>query len=182
MKIEFFHDVICSFCFPMSDRMHEIQQEFPEIELIHRSFALGWSANDFETMFGSRAAVKEEVLTHWVHANQNDSKHRFNIEGMRKQRFDFPTSKNALLAAKAAGYIGNQDTYWLLFDKLQEGLFVRSLNIEEPEVIEELVKETTIDFAFMERSCCFRGCLDGGSRRFCASFCLWFTRSSRTNH
>ena len=37
----------------MSDRMHEIQQEFPEIELIHRSFALGWSANDFETMFGS---------------------------------------------------------------------------------------------------------------------------------
>ena len=65
MKIEFFHDVICSFCFPMSDRMHEIQQEFPEIELIHRSFALGWSANDFETMFGSRAAVKEEVLTHW---------------------------------------------------------------------------------------------------------------------
>ena len=25
----------------MSDRMHEIQQEFPEIELIHRSFALG---------------------------------------------------------------------------------------------------------------------------------------------
>ena len=124
MKIEFFHDVICSFCFPMSDRMHEIQQEFPEIELIHRSFALGWSANDFETMFGSRAAVKEEVLTHWVHANQNDSKHRFNIEGMRKQRFDFPTSKNALLVAKAAGYIGNQDTYWLLFDKLQEGLFI----------------------------------------------------------
>ncbi|KAJ73436.1 DSBA oxidoreductase [Enterococcus faecalis AZ19] len=37
MKIEFFHDVICSFCFPMSDRMHEIQQEFPDIELIHRS-------------------------------------------------------------------------------------------------------------------------------------------------
>ena len=75
-----------------------------------------------------------------MHANQNDSKHRFNIEGMRKQRFDFPTSKNVLLAAKAAGYIGNQDTYWLLFDKLQEGLFVRSLNIEEPEVIEKLVK------------------------------------------
>ncbi|WP_270287269.1 DsbA family oxidoreductase [Enterococcus faecalis] len=152
MKIEFFHDVICSFCFPMSDRMHEIQQEFPEIELIHRSFALGWSANDFETMFGSRAAVKEEVLTHWVHANQNDSKHRFNIEGMRKQRFDFPTSKNALLAAKAAGYIGNQDTYWVLFDKLQEGLFMRSLNIEEPEVIEELVKETTIDFALWKEA------------------------------
>jgi len=152
MKIEFFHDVICSFCFPMSDRMHEIQQEFPEIELIHRSFALGWSTNDFETMFGSRAAVKEEVLTHWVHANQNDSKHRFNIEGMRKQRFDFPTSKNALLAVKAAGYIGNQDTYWLLFDKLQEGLFMRSLNIEEPEVIEELVKETTIDFALWKEA------------------------------
>ena len=45
--------------FSMSDRMHRDSTKFPEIELIHRSFALGWSANDFETMFGSRAAVKK---------------------------------------------------------------------------------------------------------------------------
>ena len=147
MKVEFFHDVICSFCFPMSDRMHDIKEELPELDIVHRSFALGWEPADFEAMFGSREAVKPEVLNHWRHANENDPKHRFNIEGMAQTDFNFPTSKNALLAAKAAGMVGGQDMYWEAFDKLQEGLFVRNLDIEQPDVIRSLIKETTIDFA-----------------------------------
>ncbi|KAF1297369.1 thioredoxin [Enterococcus sp. JM4C] len=152
MKIEFFHDVICSFCFPMSYRMHEVKAELPEIEIIHRSFALGWEPADFEAMFGSRKAVKPEVLNHWAHANQNDTLHRFNIEGMRQTDFDFPTSKNALLAAKAALLIGTQETYWEVFDKLQEGLFVRNLNIEDIQVLEELVQEASVDFTEWKQS------------------------------
>jgi predicted DsbA family dithiol-disulfide isomerase len=65
---------------------------------------------------------------------------------MKQTSFDFPTSKNGLLAAKAAGMLGDQEDYWEVFDKLQEGVFVRSLNIEEPSVIETLIKETSIDF------------------------------------
>jgi predicted DsbA family dithiol-disulfide isomerase len=146
MKVEFFHDVICSFCFPMSDRMRSIKKELPGLTISHKSYALGWEPEDFMSMFGSREAVKSEVLTHWVHANENDERHRFNIEGMKQTSFDFPTSKNGLLAAKAAGMLGDQEDYWEVFDKLQEGVFVRSLNIEEPSVIETLIKETSIDF------------------------------------
>ncbi len=118
----------------------------PELTIIHKSYTLGWEPEDFIVMFGSREAVKSEVLTHWSHANENDGRYRFNIEGMKQTSFDFPISKNGLLASKAVGMIGNQEDYWEVFDKLQEGLFIRSLDIEECTVIETLNKETSIDF------------------------------------
>ncbi|HCW73424.1 MAG TPA: DsbA family protein, partial [Clostridiaceae bacterium] len=34
ITIEFFHDVICSFCFPMSYRMRQLQKLMPEIEIV----------------------------------------------------------------------------------------------------------------------------------------------------
>ncbi|NLC33915.1 MAG: DsbA family protein [Erysipelothrix sp.] len=146
MKVEFFHDVICSFCFPMSARMHEIQAEIPELDIIHRSFALAWDDAAFTTMFGSRSRAKTEVLTHWQAANQNDAQQRFNIEGMAKANFNFPTSKNALVAAKAAGLVAGQAVYWEVFDRLQTGLFVENVDIEQDEIIEALVLQTSIDF------------------------------------
>lgn len=147
MKVEFFHDVICSFCFPMSARMRKMAERFPELKIVHRSFALGWQERDFIRMFGSRQAVKPEVINHWVNANRNDDEHRFNIEGMKQTDFDFPLSKPALLAAKAAGIIGGEALYWDVFDRIQNKLFVENKNIEEVAVLEEAVKETGVDFA-----------------------------------
>lgn len=146
MQIEFFHDVICSFCFPMSYRMRKIAKKYPKLEIIHRSFALGWEKEQFIQMFGSHEAVKPEVIHHWESANQNDDEHRFNIEGMKVQNFLFPTSKNSLKAAKAAGMIANQETYWAVFDSLQEALFVENRDISKLTVIEDVVKQTTVDF------------------------------------
>lgn len=147
IKIEFFHDVICSFCFPMSARMRRIAENYNNIEINHRSFALGWEAEDFIRSFGSREAVKPEVLGHWAHANKNDDEHRFNIEGMRQSDFNFPISKPGLKAAKAAGLIGGDNMYWDVFDRIQNKLFVENKNIEDIAVLEEAVKETSISFA-----------------------------------
>lgn len=146
IKIEFFHDVICSFCFPMSSRMRRIVKEYDNIEIKHRSFALGWEAEDFIRGFGSREAVKPEVLKHWAHANENDDEHRFNIDGMRQTDFDFPLSRPGLKAAKAAGLTGGEDMYWDVFDQIQYKLFVENKNIEDIDVLEEAVKETSISF------------------------------------
>lgn len=78
-------------------------KKYNNIKINHRSFALGWEAEDFIRSFGSREAVKPEVLGHWAHANENDDEHRFNIEGMHQTDFNFPISKPGLIAAKAAG-------------------------------------------------------------------------------
>ena len=146
LSIEFFHDVICSFCFPMSYRMRQIEKLMPDIEIIHRSFALVREEYDFDVMFGSREDAKEEILGHWEHANENDDLHRFNIEGMRKANFLFPGSMKGLLACKAAYFAGGSASYWDVFDALQNALFVRSLNIGDQEVIESVVRETLADF------------------------------------
>lgn len=146
MKIEFVHDVICSFCFPMSDRMRKIDEKYPKVEVTHRSFALGWEAEQFESMFGSHEAVKPEVLGHWKQANENDDLKRFNIEGMKEQDFLFPTSKNALIAAKAAGILGGEQAYWEVFDALQHALFVENQDVSDIEVIETVIKNTTLNF------------------------------------
>ncbi len=146
MKVEFFHDVICSFCFPMSYRMRQLQAMMPDIEIAHRSFALVQSEHDFDRMFGSREAAKNEILEHWEHANANDDLHRFNISGMRQADFPFPSSMNVLEACKAAYFAAGSAGYWDVFDALQKALFVQNRNIEEQDVIEACVKETGIDF------------------------------------
>lgn len=146
IKIEFFHDVICSFCFPMSARMRRIAKKYNNIEIKHRSFALAWEPGDFIRSFGSREAVKPEVVGHWIQANMNDEEHRFNIEGMYKTDFNFPISKPGLKAAKAAGLIGGDDVYWDVFDRIQHKLFVENKNVEDIAVLEEAVKETGIPF------------------------------------
>lgn len=145
MKIEFFHDVICSFCFPMSNRMRQIVKKYPRINVTHRSFALGWEREQFIQMFGSHEAVKPEVLNHWEQANKNDDLNRFNIEGMKEQDFLFPTSKNGLKAAKAAGILRGQDAYWEVFDAIQQTLFVDNRDISEVEVLADVVNQTSID-------------------------------------
>lgn len=146
ITIEFFHDVICSFCFPMSYRMRELAKMMPEVEIVHRSFALVREEGAFDHMFGSREAAKDEVLTHWEQANQNDDLHRFNIQGMREADFPFPTSMKGLLACKAASFTGGEGAYWDVFDALQNAFFVQSRNIGDQDVIKEIIRETGLDF------------------------------------
>ena len=146
MKIEFFHDTICSFCFPMSYKMRIIAKEMPDAEIIHRSFSLVWSKAALIEMYGSMENAKNELLEHWEDANMTDPLRRFNAEGMRAADFDFPTSKNALLASKAAGIIGGEAAYWDLFDELQKAMFMNSKDISQIEEIEECVKAVGLDF------------------------------------
>ncbi len=150
MKIEFFHDVICSFCFPMSYRMHQIKERYPNVDIVHRSFALAWESDDLANQFGSRDNAKNEILKHWEHANENDDLHRFNISGMKEATFQFPTSKPALLAATAAKTIGGDAAYWNVFDSLQHKLFVENKNIEDITIIKEVITQNNIDWLTFE--------------------------------
>ncbi|MGE5309972.1 MAG: DsbA family oxidoreductase [Sphaerimonospora mesophila] len=146
LHVEFFHDVICSFCFPMSYRMRQIAEAMPNLEITHRSFALVKQESDFDRMFGSRDQAKDEIVTHWEQANQNDDLHRFNIDGMKQTDFPFPSSMKPLRAAKAALYVGGEAAYWDVFDALQAALFIQNQNIELDEVIRTAVKTTDVNF------------------------------------
>lgn len=146
ITIEFFHDVICSFCFPMSYRMRQLQKMMPEAKIVHRSFALAKTEHDFDEMFGSRTAAKAEIIGHWEHANQNDDLHRFNIAGMRQTDFPFPSSMKVLTACKAAYFTAGDTGYWDVFDALQSALFIQNRNIENLDIIHDCIRQSGIDF------------------------------------
>lgn len=145
MKVEFFHDVICSFCFPLSYRMRQIVEALPEVEIIHRSFALIATEADFVESFGSRKKAKQEIVSHWAHANRNDDLKRFNVEAMQKATFPFPSSMPGLLACKAAERMAGSLAYWDVFDALQSAFFERAENIEDLEIQKEIIKSLNFD-------------------------------------
>ena len=151
VTIEFFHDVICSFCFPMSYRMRQLQKMMPEVHIVHRSYALIKTESDFDAMFGSRAAAKAEIMGHWEHANQNDDLHRFNISGMKETEFPFPASMKPLIACKAAYFTAGDAGYWDVFDALQNALFVQNRNIEDRTVIDDCIRASGIDYEKWEQ-------------------------------
>ncbi len=135
LKIEFFHDTICSFCFPMAYTMRQLSVALPQVEIIHRSFALAPTSNDLDRMFGSHKQAKQEIMHHWARANQLDPLHRFNIEGMQQTSFLFPISMPALYACKAMQLKHGEEAYFDLFDQLQHALFVDNKDISNPDVI-----------------------------------------------
>ncbi|NYD67563.1 DsbA family oxidoreductase [Agromyces atrinae] len=145
IQVEFFHDVICSFCFPMSYRMRQLVESMPNVDIVHRSFALVSEPRDFDRMFGSRERAKGEILSHWRAANMNDDLHRFNIVGMQNSDFPFPTSLNGLRAAKAAWFVGGEAAYWDAFDALQAAFFIQSKDVGDDGVIRSAIAGSGIN-------------------------------------
>lgn len=145
IKVEFFHDTVCSYCFPMSATMRKIAESYKNIEIKHRSFALTWNEEDFLLDFESRQDAKEKVITYWKQVNKKFPDCEFNVEGMKKSDAPIPISKPSLIAAKAAGLIGGEGKYWDVFDNLQHYLFIESKNLEDEEVLAEAVKKAGVD-------------------------------------
>ena len=145
MEIEFFHDVLCAWCYALSPRLRRLIEEFPEIKVIHRSFPLAPEPNDIVQMFGSKEKGKRDILQHWKAANMNDDEHRINAELMEQRDFDYPYSTPALLACKAAELQGGQAMHWDYFDKVQEAHLTLCRNIADFDVLTDIARELSLD-------------------------------------
>ncbi|HAR39810.1 MAG TPA: dithiol-disulfide isomerase [Coprothermobacter sp.] len=145
MEIEFFHDVLCAWCYALSPRLRRLTEEFPDIKVIHRSFPLAPEPNDIVQMFGSKEKGKRDILQHWKAANMNDDEHRINAELMEQRDFDYPYSTPALLACKAAELQGGQAMHWDYFDKVQEAHLTLCRNIADFDVLADIARELGLD-------------------------------------
>jgi len=145
MEIEFFHDVLCAWCYALSPRLRRLTEEFPDIKVIHRGFPLAPEPNDIVQMFGSKEKGKRDILQHWKAANMNDDEHRINAELMEQRDFDYPYSTPALLACKAAELQGGQAMHWDYFDKVQEAHLTLCRNIADFDVLTDIARELSLD-------------------------------------
>ena len=145
IRIEFFHDVLCAWCFALSPRLRKIVNDFPNVEVIHRSFALAPTQNSIAEMFGSKEIGKSEILKHWQAANRNDDDHRICTDDMACKTFDYPYSMPGLKACKAAELQGGQPAHWDMFDRIQKAHLTEAKNIADFDVLLDCAIDLGID-------------------------------------
>jgi predicted DsbA family dithiol-disulfide isomerase len=159
IKIEFFHDVLCAWCYAISPRVRKLSREYP-LKVIHRCFALAPDPEAISKIFGSKEAGKREILNHWRAANENDDEHRIRADLMEKRDFDYPYSIPGLLACKAAEVIGGQSAHWDMFDRVQKAHLTECKNIADFEVLLECAKDVGLDIETWQRAYYDKGTLN----------------------
>jgi predicted DsbA family dithiol-disulfide isomerase len=151
VEVEFFHDVLCAWCYALSPRVRRLSREHSELRVVHRCFALAPTPEAIVAIFGSKEAGKREILSHWRAANQNDDEHRIRADLMATRPFDYPYSMPGLLACKAAEAQGGQEAHWDMFDRVQRAHLSECLNIADFEVLRHCAREIGLDVQRWER-------------------------------
>jgi len=145
MRVEFFHDVLCAWCYCLSPRLRRVAKKFPKLEIVHRCFALAPTPNTIAEIFGSKEQGKREILNHWRAANMNDDEHRINADLMASREFDYPYSMPGLLACKTAEMQGGQEAHWNMFDRVQKAHLTECRNIADINVLRDCAYEIELD-------------------------------------
>lgn len=135
LTIDFFHDVVCCWCFNISSRMRDLAAEF-DLDIRHRTFVLQASRAEMEARWGGPEQARDTILGHWSVCRQvSDRPALVNIDAMRAARFDYPHGMTAALACKAAEFVGGQSAHWDMFDRLQRAHLTEARNIADPETV-----------------------------------------------
>ncbi|MHA3976785.1 DsbA family oxidoreductase [Halovulum sp. GXIMD14794] len=145
LTLDFFHDVVCGWCFNLSPRLHRLAEELP-LEIRHRTFVLQDSPARMAEVFSSQNEAKRTILGHWAACQAaSDTPERFAIEAMRAAPFDYPHGLPGALACKAAERLGGQDLHWRIFDAIQAAHLSHARNVADPEVLVSIAQAEGLD-------------------------------------
>ena len=129
LTLDFFHDVVCCWCFNISSRMRSLAVEFEfELDIRHRTFVLQASRAEIAVRWGRPAKARETILGHWSACRQaSDRPELVDIEAMRAAPFDYPHG-------------------------LQLAHLAEARNIADPETVLQLARDSGHDAATFARS------------------------------
>ncbi|OBY28355.1 DsbA family oxidoreductase [Leisingera sp. JC1] len=144
LTIDFFHDAVCGWCFVMSPKLRKLAAEFP-IRVRHRTFVLQDSPAKLAAAFGSAEKAKDAILGHWERCAEHDESGRINVEGMRRQRFPYPTGLLSAKACKAAELQAGDAGHWDYFDTVQAAHLTENRNIADDTVLLDTARTCGLD-------------------------------------
>ena len=128
LTIDFFHDVVCCWCFNISSRMRALAAEF-DLEIRHRTFVLQANRAEMACRWGTPEDARETILGH------SDRPKLVDIDAMRAAPFDYPHGMTAALGCKAAERLGGQAAHWDMFDRLQRAHLSEARNVADPATV-----------------------------------------------
>lgn len=141
LTIDFFHDVVCCWCFNISSRMRKLAAEF-DLDVRHRTFVLQASRAEMAARWGRPEDARETILGHWAVCRQvSDQPRLVNINAMRAATFDYPHGMTAALGCKAAERLGGQNAHWDMFDRLQCAHLTEARNVADPATVLDVARE-----------------------------------------
>ncbi|MPQ94142.1 DsbA family protein [Thioclava sp. JE_KL1] len=147
LTVDFFHDVVCCWCFNISSRMHSLASEF-DLDIRHRTFVLQADRAEMAARWGSPEAARETILGHWTVCREvSDRPELVDIEAMRAADFDYPHGMTAALGCKAAEALGGQDGHWEMFDRLQRAHLSEARNIADPVIVRDVARSLGFEAA-----------------------------------
>ncbi|QXI37016.1 DsbA family oxidoreductase [Pseudomonas xantholysinigenes] len=146
LKVEFFHDAVCAWCFVLAPRLQQLQAEL-NLDIQHRTFILQTSREAMIERFGSMSQAKQTILEHWRACAEAEDTPRINIEGMRQQAFDYPSGLLAGLACQAATLLAGNSGHGRMFERLQEAHLMENRNIGDHATVLTLAEEAGLDTA-----------------------------------
>ncbi|MEQ9693099.1 DsbA family protein [Shimia sp. SDUM112013] len=141
LTVDFFHDVVCCWCFNISSRMRDLSVLF-DLDVRHHTFVLQASRAEMAARWGTPKQARDTILGHWEVCRQvSDRPDLVNIDAMRAAPFDYPHGLTAALGCKAAERIGGQAAHWDMFDALQHAHLSAARNIADPDVVQEAARQ-----------------------------------------
>ena len=141
VTIDFYHDVLCVWCFLASARLRRIVEDYPQVEVVHHAFALAPEKDSIAHMFGDAVRGKAEIMGHWEAASAHPDGEVMNVELMRSREFPYPYSMPGLLACKAAQFQGGMQAHWNMFDRIQRAHAVEARNIADVTILKDCAAE-----------------------------------------
>ncbi len=161
ITIEFFHDVMSCWCFPVSEKLRVLAAEHPNVNVVHHTFILAPDPELFGRLFRDKAEAKREiVMEHWGATRDVEQEPRINCELMMSRDFDYPWSIPSALACKAAELQAGQPGHWDMFDKLQTTHLTECHNIADKAVLERCADELGLDLERFRADCADPGLRD----------------------
>lgn len=145
LAIDFYHDVVCCWCFNISSRMRTLAREF-DLDIRHRTFVLQDSREAMAARWGTPEQARETILGHWSVCRQaSDRPGMIDIAAMRNAGFDYPHGLTAALACKAAEHLGGHPAHWDMFDRIQIEHLARARNVADPAVLVDAARDVGLD-------------------------------------
>jgi predicted DsbA family dithiol-disulfide isomerase len=145
LTIDFFHDVVCCWCFNISSRMRRLESEF-NLDVRHRTFVLQASPAEMRARWGSPDQARNTILEHWESCRAvSDEPELINVDAMRLAEFDYPHGYTAALACKATELLAGQHAHWDLFDHIQRAHLSDACDIADHNTIAKLLQKTRLN-------------------------------------
>lgn len=145
IKLTFFHDVICPFCYMTSKRLKKVVNEFKgEVIVKHKAFAIISSLEDLKAIAPTEEDARQVFLNEFSILKRYIPDYDPE-KVIGKGKIKYVWSIPPLIACKAAEFQKGDEGHWEFFDRAQDKFFLEGEDITDEKVQVSIAEEIGLD-------------------------------------